>query len=255
MSTRGEGPSRQLANFFDQKFTIFINYRRDDTGDAAGRLSDRLKAHFGTKNVYLDVTQSAGVDWRAEIEAKGANARAFLALIGPAWLPALRARSEGPSPRPIDFTRREIESALCESSVTVIPVLVGAPKPTPEDLPRSIRGLFGRQAVALRNESYESDLAHLIAELETVARETPSPADDCLGESSVVERTGSSSPASGVPEPNHDHYVKVATLMGRGKVVPLLGPSVRGSLPEPPALPPSWPRNSKSSRVRRISLR
>jgi hypothetical protein len=36
---------------------LFINYRREDTGHAAGRLYDRLIAHFGEDQVFIDIDQ------------------------------------------------------------------------------------------------------------------------------------------------------------------------------------------------------
>jgi hypothetical protein len=38
--------------------------------------------------------------------------------------------------------------------------------------------------------------------------------------------------ASDVPPPSHEHFVTVVRAMLRGRVVPVLGPSVRGSLPD-----------------------
>ena len=34
---------------------IFINYRRDDTSASAGRLYDRLTAHFPKNQIFIDV--------------------------------------------------------------------------------------------------------------------------------------------------------------------------------------------------------
>jgi hypothetical protein len=45
--------------------TIFICYRRDDSGPAAGRIYDRLEAHFGRGRVFIDVDDiPLGVNWR-----------------------------------------------------------------------------------------------------------------------------------------------------------------------------------------------
>ena len=34
---------------------VFISYRRDDSAAVAGRLYDRLAAHFGPGSVFIDV--------------------------------------------------------------------------------------------------------------------------------------------------------------------------------------------------------
>ena len=36
---------------------VFINYRREDTAPYAGRLYDRLIAHFGEDQVFIDIDQ------------------------------------------------------------------------------------------------------------------------------------------------------------------------------------------------------
>jgi hypothetical protein len=43
---------------------IFISYRRQETGDLAGRLYDRLADRFGEARVFMDVdTIELGVDF------------------------------------------------------------------------------------------------------------------------------------------------------------------------------------------------
>ena len=218
----------------DQKLTIFINYRRADTFGEAQLLSDRLKQHFGEDNVYFDVEQRSGIDWLAQIRAKGAEAAYFLALIGPSWLSLLRAHiEEAPPPRrPVDIARSEIEWALSEWSGELIPVLVNAPMPAPETLPRSIRGLCRRQAAELRQTSFQQDVDALIRRLEQPPPPAPSPTDGAHEDLPLPPRTEGSHPVSSVPEPDNDHFVKVMRGMLQGIVVPLLGPSVRGSLPD-----------------------
>ena len=36
---------------------VFLSYRRDDTAAYAGRLYDRLVAHFGANQVFIDIDQ------------------------------------------------------------------------------------------------------------------------------------------------------------------------------------------------------
>ena len=46
-----------------QKGRIFISYRRIDTSYAAGRIYDRLGAHFGEDAIFMDVdTIEGGLD-------------------------------------------------------------------------------------------------------------------------------------------------------------------------------------------------
>ena len=42
---------------------IFLSYRRDDSSGYAGRLYDRLRTHFGSEQVFMDVDAiEAGAD-------------------------------------------------------------------------------------------------------------------------------------------------------------------------------------------------
>ena len=50
---------------------IFINYRRDDASHLAGRLYDRLAAHFPKNQIFIDVDNlDPGVHFVEAIEAK-----------------------------------------------------------------------------------------------------------------------------------------------------------------------------------------
>jgi hypothetical protein len=210
--------------------SVFVNYRQEDTAGQAQALSDRLKERFGSENVHFEAGQQSGVQWLQEAEASGSGRRAFLALIGPDWLSSVQAHAAF-STRVEDFARREIQWVLQEWSGLVIPVLVDAQMPPPEILPRSLRGLCRHQAAQLRSASFGADVEHLIELLE---QDPGTVADAQAGEADAQElaqRSGIAA-ASGVPAPTHDHYVEVVRGIIEGTVVPLLGPSVRGALPD-----------------------
>jgi hypothetical protein len=166
MSTPNKGSTGRRGNGSARGLTIFVNYRRDDSGGQAQALAHGLKQRFGDHNVYFDVDQRAGIDWLAEIESKGASARVFLALIGPAWLASLKSRAQRGLE---DYVLAEIEWALREWSGAVVPVLLDAQMPPPQLLPRSIRNLSRNEPVRLRRMSFESDLTQLIVGLEEMA--------------------------------------------------------------------------------------
>jgi hypothetical protein len=61
---------------------IYISYRRDD-GAQAGRLADRLVAHFGTDAVFKDVDAiPVGEDFRSALKAEIERSDVVLVLIG-----------------------------------------------------------------------------------------------------------------------------------------------------------------------------
>jgi len=138
---------------------IFISYRRSDSQDFTERIHDRLVTEFGDENVFLDVDKNIppGVDYADHltnvIEASGV----VLAVIGPAWLDVREATD--PQMRRLDnredFVRREIEFALSDDSLVVIPLLVkGARMPAQEELPEGMRNLARRQAFPVQGNPY-----------------------------------------------------------------------------------------------------
>ena len=62
--------------------TIFISYRRDDSAPYAGRLYDRLSAHFGKGQVFMDIDQIApGEDFVEVINRKVGACSIVIVLI------------------------------------------------------------------------------------------------------------------------------------------------------------------------------
>src|SRR5689334_11413040 len=72
------------------KFTmasIFISYRREDTGGHAGRLCDRLTARFGGDRVFMDIQDiHPGQNFATSIEETVATCDCVIAVIGPRWV-------------------------------------------------------------------------------------------------------------------------------------------------------------------------
>lgn len=138
---------------------IFISYRREDTGGHAGRLCDRLTARFGDAHVFMDLADIApGQDFTASIDETIAACDCVLAVIGPRWLEAMQKRAADAE----DFVRHEISAAL-RRNVRVIPVLVGGARmPTAEQLPAVMSELRHRNAIELRDERFDMDVASLV---------------------------------------------------------------------------------------------
>jgi hypothetical protein len=128
---------------------LIISYRRSDSKDIAGRIRDRLVAHYGDRPgaVYMDIDDiPPGTDFRKHINAALSEGDILLPIIGPKWLGPLKGRrfriSEATDP-----VRVEIETAL-ERKLTIVPVLVNdAHMPPAAQLPDSIKELAYRNAV------------------------------------------------------------------------------------------------------------
>ena len=71
---------------------IFLSYRRQDSASEAGRIYDRLRAHFGPDSVFIDVDSvPLGVDFQEHIESVLSDCDVFLAVIGPDWAGQINA--------------------------------------------------------------------------------------------------------------------------------------------------------------------
>jgi len=140
--------------------TVFLSYRRSDTGGEAGRLADALRHKLGKRFVFRDVVSiSPGDHFDTVLESQLGTAKVALVLIGPVWLEELKKRltEEG-----IDYHRVEVATALREGK-RVIPVLLrGAALPPPEALPNDLLILRKCQAVTIRDEAWTTDVDRLI---------------------------------------------------------------------------------------------
>jgi hypothetical protein len=88
---------------------------------------------------------------------------AVLAIIGRHWVGAAAPDGTRRLDDPEDHVRGEIAEAL-KRGVRVIPVLVqGARMPRVRELPESLKGLAARNALALDDEGWESDVQRLAA--------------------------------------------------------------------------------------------
>ncbi len=216
---------------------IFISYRRDDASGWAGRLYDRLGAHFGAENVFFDEASiEPGTKWLASLRAGSSGCAIFLALIGPKWAAIMAERAGGQEE---DQVRAEVEAALrSDSSVReVIPALIlDASMPSARDLERLglVRQLLNRQAIELRPSRWEEDVKALIERIEEIAAAPPEP--EPLPEPAPEPEPPLGSAPSGtagvaVPPPGQDHYdALVRTLLeGRSLVVPFVGPEANSS--------------------------
>lgn len=146
-----------------QRPSLFLSYRRTDTGGYAGRLTDALEQRFGHGSVFHDVeTIAPGTDFAVSIDQAIAQATVVLVLIGDGWLEARDASGARLLDRDDDFVRIEAATAL-SSGRTVLPLLVeGARMPTPDTLPPDLRRLARQQALELSDSRWAHDIDRLV---------------------------------------------------------------------------------------------
>jgi hypothetical protein len=183
-----------------QTATLFINYRREDTAPYAGRLYDRLSAHFGDEQVFIDIDQiEPGEDFVEAINRKVGACEIAIVLIGPNWLRVTDASGKRRLDDTEDFVRMEIAAAL-QREIRIIPVLVGdASMPRKQDLPEALAPLSRRNAIELSETRFHSDVDRLIEAIEKprtlpekkVERFTGAVApatEDAFGSATIAER-------------------------------------------------------------------
>jgi hypothetical protein len=151
--------------------SIFISYRRQDTGYPAGWLYDRLVVRYADQ-VFKDVDSiELGDDFVEVITAAVASCDVLLALIGDQWVTIADEEGRRRIDDPDDFVRLEIEAALTRN-VRVIPILVGgATMPRADELPPSMAMLVRRQALGLSPERFDFDTSRLLKVLDRTLAE------------------------------------------------------------------------------------
>ncbi len=144
--------------------SIFISYRRDDTGGHAGRLAEALTARFGPTRVFMDIDSIAvGVDFEQATQQWMAGCDLVLVLVGPRWLSARLPDGTRRIDAADDLVRQEVRTALSLPGVTVVPVLVeGAAMPEADELPSDIASLPKHNAFDLSNKRWQYDVAQLM---------------------------------------------------------------------------------------------
>lgn len=148
-------------------YSLFINYRRDDSSGESKLIRDALIDEFGGRSVFMDVESiDAGDDWKKRLKKKLRGANTVIVVIGPNWLQA--GLSEWAIRRidePKDWVRQELVEAL-KRKKKIIPVLVrGGKLPPKEVLPPGIRELLRKQSLEIRSECWDHDILLLLARL------------------------------------------------------------------------------------------
>jgi hypothetical protein len=154
---------------------IFVSYRRDDSAGHAGRIYDRLCAHFGPAQVFMDVDGiKPGDDFVNVLAETEKSCAALVVVIGHSWLTIASATGAARLFDPQDFVRREIAAGFA-ANVRICPVLVGgASMPQAEQLPADLARLARVQAMVLRDTSFQRDADQLIAALDQIVPPPPS---------------------------------------------------------------------------------
>jgi len=148
----------------------FLSYRRSDTGWVACALHAELTRILGDGEVFLDVSSlKLGHSWSQALDKALDTCDVALVLIGPDWL---ECRDPKTDKRRLDdtsdFVLIEITRSL-ERGIPVIPILVDDTEPPtaeqlPDDLEELVFQLMDKQGKPVRQSSFRSDVAELLAQ-------------------------------------------------------------------------------------------
>lgn len=148
--------------------SVFISYRREDSADITGRITDRMIQKFGRDAVFQDVDSiPLGYDFRTHLQEAVSRCDVLVAIVGRNWSQVADHTGKRRFDDPRDHLRIEIEAAL-HRKIPVIPVLVqGAILPEEKDLPESIASLAYRNAISIRPDpDFNGDADRLLRGLE-----------------------------------------------------------------------------------------
>ena len=153
-----------------ESHAIFLSYRRSDSNDVSGRIYDRLASHFGAATIFKDVHSIPyGEDFPSYIQGQLSQCKVLLAVIGPTWLTVTKdgqRRLENPA----DWVRLEIQTALENEKIAVIPLLVGKTRlPAKAELPEVLTPLATLNSAQARPDpDFHQDMKRLIRRLEEI---------------------------------------------------------------------------------------
>jgi WD40 repeat protein len=154
---------------------IWISYRRSDSEAMAGRIFDRLGAHFGKEAVFRDIDNiPVGIDFRQHIGDTLAKAGVVIAIVGPQWLGPVDGRLRINELN--DPVRVEVETAL-RRRVSLIPVLIGETRmPNAEQLPPSLMDFSYRNAIKVDpGLDFDHHMERLIRAVEAILADRTKP--------------------------------------------------------------------------------
>lgn len=143
---------------------IFLSYRHLGHAGFALALQMALSARLGAGRVFFDVHDvKSGERIDQAILLAIARCITMVVVIGPDWITASNARGRRLE-QPDDYVRMEIELALARGLKVVVCLVDGADMPHENDLPKSLKGLAGLNAVKLDAGNLDAEVGRLVAE-------------------------------------------------------------------------------------------
>lgn len=170
--------------------SIFINYRRDDSGWNTVALYNELQEYFSRDQIFKDFNAILpGDDFVESIHKALQDCDVLLVIIGKSWLNMKNAEGVRRLDEPDDFVRLEIAKAL-ERKIKVIPVLFDNVRmPNEEELPPGLEGLARKQSVEILSTRFEDDVRNLAEAIKRILDEHPDNQYNTTNSNQEPERT------------------------------------------------------------------
>jgi hypothetical protein len=156
---------------------IFISYRRRDVRGYAGWLRYCIAPKYGENNIFRDIERiGGGQDFMVRIDRAIRNCHVVLVLMGDEWASITHKDREARRlDDPDDPVRLEVEAAFRHNR-QVMPLLVeGAPMPSPEVLPDSLKPLVRLHGLPLTDARWDEDLARITSRLDEIGAQVAAP--------------------------------------------------------------------------------
>ncbi|MCF7789858.1 MAG: SUMF1/EgtB/PvdO family nonheme iron enzyme [Prosthecobacter sp.] len=157
--------------------SIFLCYRQEDSSDVTGRIFDRLNVEFPDE-VFMDMVIPFGVDFRGYIKEVLCQCKVVLVVVGPRWTNIQDSNGLVRLTDKDDCVRFEIETALAQPGLIVIPVAVGGDgfpdKKDVEALPNTLQPLFKLNGPEVRRgRDFPHDMIELINSIRGALKREP----------------------------------------------------------------------------------
>ncbi|HEY7339812.1 MAG TPA: toll/interleukin-1 receptor domain-containing protein [Ktedonobacterales bacterium] len=152
--------------------SIFLSYRRDDTGSFSRALAKILTAAFGKSRIFLDTEAiEVGERFPQRLKSALASSDCVAVIIGTQWATITDSEGRLRLFQPDDWVRLEVEAAL-QAHKRIVPVLSpGAVMPQPSELPVSIQPLVTQFPPVVVTDQHNIDSAALALFRHAIAAE------------------------------------------------------------------------------------
>lgn len=151
--TKKEKVNSTLPN---EKRTIFINYRKQDSSGYSLALYNELIKWYDKKSIFKDFNNiEPGEDFEESIDNALNNCNILLIILADKWIDILKDRNS--KTQEPDYVELEISKALAKN-IYIIPIVINNTRmPTAEELPGSLKKLSTRQYLNIDQTRFETD--------------------------------------------------------------------------------------------------